>query len=158
MDKQFIEQLQRVVEAEASRACAGGDDALQLQAPVADGAHAAGHADGAGETGQARTGRDGRRAASASGSVKHSTVVRWARPRVPCPGLCGRRRGGVQLGWARSALVVGQGGATAAGAGAGVVLGLGATEAQGRDCLTSLLAVFSFLVSPHHILQSGKNI
>jgi hypothetical protein len=41
MEKQFVEQLQRVVEAEASRAGAAGDGALQLQAPVAYGAHAA---------------------------------------------------------------------------------------------------------------------
>jgi hypothetical protein len=44
VQKQFVEQLERVVEAEASRAGAVGDDALQLQAPVADGAHAARHA------------------------------------------------------------------------------------------------------------------
>ena len=42
--EQFVEQLDGVIEAEASRADAAGDGALQLQATVA---HAAGHADGA---------------------------------------------------------------------------------------------------------------
>ena len=41
--EQFVEQLDGVVEAEASRVEAVGDDVLQLQASVA---HAAGHADG----------------------------------------------------------------------------------------------------------------
>ncbi|RLN15879.1 hypothetical protein C2845_PM02G29870 [Panicum miliaceum] len=41
--EQFVEQLDGVVEAEASRADAAGDGALQLQASVACGAHTAGH-------------------------------------------------------------------------------------------------------------------
>ena len=45
MVKQFVEQLQRVVEAEASRAGTLCDDALQLQAPCGGGAHAARHDD-----------------------------------------------------------------------------------------------------------------
>jgi hypothetical protein len=45
--KQSIEQLERIVEAEASRAGAPGDDALQLQALVGGGAHAVRHDDGA---------------------------------------------------------------------------------------------------------------
>ena len=47
MGDQFIEQLERVVEAEATRAGTAGDDALQLQALVAYGAQAVGHVDGA---------------------------------------------------------------------------------------------------------------
>ena len=41
--EQFVEQLDGVIEAEASRADAGSDGALQLQAPVAGGTRAAGH-------------------------------------------------------------------------------------------------------------------
>jgi hypothetical protein len=41
--EQFIEQLDGVVEADASRAEAVGDEALQLQAPVAGGSRVARH-------------------------------------------------------------------------------------------------------------------
>jgi hypothetical protein len=41
----LVEKLERVVGAEASRAGAAGNDALQLQASVVRSAHAAAHAD-----------------------------------------------------------------------------------------------------------------
>jgi len=47
MEKQFVEQLERVIEAEVPRPCEAYRGALQLQAPVVGGAHAAGHANGA---------------------------------------------------------------------------------------------------------------
>ena len=64
MVEKFVEQLECVVDAEASCAGAGADDALQLQAPVADGgAHAARHVDGrrGAATGPAGDERHGRR-------------------------------------------------------------------------------------------------
>jgi len=69
--EQFVEQLDGVIEAEASRADAAGDGALQLQASVACGAHSEGHADGDG--------------ASASGSM--SRLDRWGRRRSACCGV-----------------------------------------------------------------------
>jgi len=85
--EQFVEQLERLVEAEASRAGAAGDDALQLQAPVGGGAHPARHADGA-RARRRRRYRHGRRSASLRvGGAEQVECDGWAEQPVP-------RRGG----------------------------------------------------------------
>jgi GAF domain-containing protein len=80
--EQFVEQLERLVEAEASRAGAAGDDALQLQAPVGGGAHPARHADGA-RARRRRRYRHGRR--SASLRVGGAEQVEWTRNLLAVP-------------------------------------------------------------------------
>ena len=72
MEQQFLEQLERVVEAEAPRPGTVRDDALQLQAPVTGGATCRRGSSGRAGTGPARRVTDG--AASASGSVKQSSL------------------------------------------------------------------------------------
>ena len=80
MGQQFLEQLERVVEAEAPRLCLSRNDALQLQAPVASSARAAGHANGGRArgywTGAERNGRRGRAACRRPppGSMKQSSL------------------------------------------------------------------------------------
>jgi hypothetical protein len=77
--EQFVEQLDSVVEADASRAEAVGDDALQLQAPVAGGARAAGHV--------------ARRGAASAGAIRRTGVR--ASPSAMMTGGRGFRSAGV---------------------------------------------------------------
>jgi hypothetical protein len=86
--QQLVEQLECVVEAEASRAGAAGDEALQHGAPVPGGARAAGHVHGvpvrllAVWPGDEMDEPPAAPPASASGSARG--LDRWGRGRAAC--------------------------------------------------------------------------